>query len=148
MENKVPEKPEDLIRKYKAMHTKPIERNHFVYDQYLRETENAYLKFYKFSDEGLRRYGELQKKKRWTILKWSFMGTTIGVILSAFIELKVKKMNPYKKDWLKAGILFICVAYSTGMGILVASTEAKKATNELIQQYGIEILDEKKNESI
>lgn len=99
----------------------------------------GYFKYYQLNDEGIRKYGELKKKQHLVTLKWSFLGTTFGVLGAKLIDVSLKKTEFAKRDVYKAIFLVISSVFFTYNGYRISSYNFEKEKNELCKEYGEEI---------
>lgn len=100
---------------------------------------NKYLKMYELNPEGLRLYGQYKKEQMFSILKWSFVGTAVGVGLSSGSEVLLRRSNSRFIDYVKATIFVTSIMSFTFLGIQASAVIFRNKTSELAEKYGKEI---------
>ncbi len=105
-----------------------------------------FYKTYELNDEGLRLYGMYKKQQHLNIIKWSLLGTCLGCLFAAAVDLSFKKMKYSSKDFLKTFILLGNIGFFTYYGIQAGSIQFRAKQRELSQLYGREV-EESERES-
>lgn len=100
---------------------------------------DGYFQYYQLNDEGIRKYGELKKKQYLATLKWSFVGTTFGILGAMIIDNTFKKTEFAKRDIYKTLFLVASSIFFTYNGFRISSYNFEKEKNELCKEYGEEI---------
>jgi hypothetical protein len=99
-------------------------------------------KTYELNEEGLRLYGKYKKQQFLSVIKWSFLGTGIGCIFSAIIDISFKKMTFKSKDFLKTLALLGNICIFTYYGIQASTLQFRLKQKELSSMYGKEVEDD------
>lgn len=106
--------------------------------------QNDLIAYYKLNPEGVKQYGIIKKQQMLTTLKWSFLGTASGYLLSFMIEIALRRSSSERKDIIKAFGLFTCVIGFTFIGYKVSFHEFQKLQLELCKTHGVEVNSENK----
>jgi hypothetical protein len=98
-------------------------------------------KTYELNGEGLKLYGKYKKQQHLNTLKWSFLGTVFGCVLSAAVDITFNKMKYHHKDFMKSIILLGSIGIFTYYGIQASIINFREKQNELTRTHGKEIED-------
>ena len=107
-----------------------------------------FYKTYELNEEGLRLYGTYKKQQHLNMIKWSLLGTSIGCLFAAIVDMTFKRMKFGSKDIAKTIILLGSIGLFTFHGIQASTIQFRAKQRELSQLYGKEIEDPEDNDDI
>jgi hypothetical protein len=99
-------------------------------------------KTYELNEEGLRLYGKYKKQQFLSVIKWSLLGTSIGCLFSAIVDISFKKMTFKSKDFFKTFVLLGSITIFSYCGIQASTLQFRAKQKELSSMYGKEVEEE------
>jgi hypothetical protein len=105
----------------------------------IEQQDEEFLKFFELNDEGLKLYAQYKKTQYLRTVKFSFLGTAIGFVLSNILEVTMRRRYSHSSlDLIKTSVFFVTTGAITYNGFQAATMEFKSKQKELVEKYGKE----------
>jgi hypothetical protein len=105
-----------------------------------------FYKTYELNEEGLKLYGMYKKQQHLNMIKWSLLGTCIGCLFAAIVDISFRKMKFRNKDIVKALLLVGSIGLFSFHGVQASTMQFRAKQRELSQLYGKEVDDPEDSE--